>query len=115
MQDEKEVQDGRLVLQVELPTFPHAVVYQQAATAPATPADLAGTANDRSGPNLQVISDPEVLPLIVPSSLSAGLAGWKISASCHVQAARAHLLASMCTIGDDASLGGAMTVSDKCR
>ncbi|BDA44872.1 phosphatidylinositol 3-kinase VPS34 [Coccomyxa sp. Obi] len=59
-QDEKEVQDGRLVLQVELPTFPHAVVYQQAATAPATPADLPGTASDRSGPNLQVISDPEV-------------------------------------------------------
>lgn len=59
-QEEKE-QSGRLVLQVELPTFPHAVVYQQAATAPATPADLAGTTSDRSGPNLQIISDPEVL------------------------------------------------------
>ena len=51
------------MLQVELPTFPHAVVYQQAATAPVTPADMAGAAGDRSGPNLQVISDPEVLLL----------------------------------------------------
>lgn len=92
MQDEKEVQDGRLVLQVELPTFPHAVVYQQAATAPATPADLGGTASDRSGPNLQVISDPEVLPPSVAVNKSAGLA--RASASCGLQATRAHLLAS---------------------
>ena len=56
------------MLQVELPTFPHAVVYQQAATAPANPADLAGTTGDRSGSNLQVISDPEVLLLPLPKT-----------------------------------------------
>lgn len=94
VQDEKEVQDGQLVLQVELPTFPHAVVYQQAATAPATPADLTGTASDRSGPNLQVISDPEVLPTILPSFLSAGLITGIRAPPCHLKATTAHLLTS---------------------
>lgn len=59
-QEEKEAQGERLVLQVELPTFPHAVVFQQAATAPATPADLTGTTSERGGLNIQVITDPEV-------------------------------------------------------
>lgn len=61
MQEAKGGQGDKLVLQVELPTFPHAVVYQQAATAPATPADMAAS-SDRGGPTLQLIPDPEVLP-----------------------------------------------------
>ena len=59
MQEAKEGKGDKLVLHVELPTFPHAVVYQQAATAPATPADMAAS-SDRGGPTLQLIPDPEV-------------------------------------------------------
>ena len=59
MQAAKEDEGDKLVLHVELPTFPHAVVYQQAATAPATPADMAAS-SDRGGPTLQLIPDPEV-------------------------------------------------------
>ena len=64
MQEANEGKGDKLVLHVELPTFPHAVVYQQAATAPATPADMAAS-SDRGGPTLQLIPDPEVcyLPL----------------------------------------------------
>ncbi|CAK0784160.1 hypothetical protein CVIRNUC_007363 [Coccomyxa viridis] len=58
-QEAKEGKGDKLVLHVELPTFPHAVVYQQAATAPATPADMAAS-SDRGGPTLQLIPDPEV-------------------------------------------------------
>ena len=59
MQEAKEGRGDKLVLHVELPTFPHAVVYQQAATAPAAPADMAAS-SDRGGPTLQLIPDPEV-------------------------------------------------------
>lgn len=60
MQEEKEAQASRLVLQVELPTFPHTVVYQQAATAPQAPSDLVASSGERTSPSLQVIADPEV-------------------------------------------------------
>ena len=60
VQEAKGGQGDKLVLQVELPTFPHAVVYQQAATAPATPADMAAS-SDCGGPTLSLIPDPEVL------------------------------------------------------
>ncbi len=65
MQEAEGAHFGQLSLQVELPTFPQAVVYQQAATAPAAPGgpqapDLAGSASERGGPALQAIPDPEV-------------------------------------------------------
>jgi hypothetical protein len=52
---------------VELPTFPQAVVYQQAATAPAAPApDLAGSAGERGGLALHAVADPEVCLFWLP-------------------------------------------------
>lgn len=64
MQEAEGAQAGRLSLQLELPTFPQAVVYQQAATAPVAPGglmpDLAGSASERGGPALTAIPDPEV-------------------------------------------------------
>ena len=59
VQEAKGGHGDKLILQVELPTLPHAVVHQQAATAPATPADMAAS-SDRGGPTLQLIPDPEV-------------------------------------------------------
>jgi phosphatidylinositol 3-kinase len=56
---------------VELPTFPHTVVYQQAATAPQAPADLSSSVGDRGGAALLAIADPEVsvrLPLLEPKA-----------------------------------------------
>lgn len=77
MQDAKGGQGDKLVLQVELPTFPHAVVYQQAATAPATPADMAAS-SDCGGPTLSLIPDPEVpisQSLLRPDCCGRPLAG----------------------------------------
>lgn len=71
-QEAEAAQGRRLSLQVELPSFPHAVVYQQAATAPAAPGpDPAGSASERGGPILQVIPDPEVgaAPPVPPTVL----------------------------------------------
>ena len=77
VQEAKGGQGDKLVLQVELPTFPHAVVYQQAATAPATSADMAAS-SDCGGPTLSLIPDPEVLisrSLLRPERFSKPLAG----------------------------------------
>ena len=75
VQDAEAAQEGRLSLQLELPIFPQAVVYQQAATAPVPPPlapakalDLAGSLGGCSGLALQALADPEV-PLLARPQL----------------------------------------------
>ena len=65
-QDAEATQGSWMNMQLELPTFPEAVVYQQAATAPvplpaSAPAfDLPGSTGGYSGLALQALADPEV-------------------------------------------------------
>ena len=64
VQEEQKASSTELSLEMELPVFAHAVIWQQAAPAPApalAPPGSAGLApSERGGPALTLVPDPEV-------------------------------------------------------
>ena len=73
MQEEQKASSTELSLEMELPVFAHAVIWQQAAPAPAPtlapPGSVGLAPSERGGPALTLVPDPEVSKCVQPNEI----------------------------------------------